>query len=83
MTAPFVYANADRASWRTQQRRRERDMAFLARLRELVDALDEPRLGRLAMAMCCGPAWKRVAVRRALAKVLATKITTHSEGPTT
>jgi hypothetical protein len=80
MTAPFVFANADRASWRTQQRRRERDMAFLAKLRELVDALDEPRLGRLALALCCGPAWKRVAVRRCLARVLATKNPTHSKG---
>lgn len=71
MTGRLVFANRDGAGWRTQQKRREQDIAFLTRLRELVEANDEPRLGRLAMDMVEGPQWKRIAVNRGLATVKA------------
>lgn len=75
-----IFADRDGAGWRTRQRRRDQDLEFLARLRELVAAADEPRLGRLAMSLVCGPMWKRVAVGRALEKVSAALATTRLEG---
>jgi adenylate cyclase class IV len=60
------YADADRASFRTTQRRRERDIEFLAKVRALTDR-DEAM--RLLIEHHDGPAWKRVAIKRAIARI--------------
>lgn len=72
MMGRFIYANADRASFRTQQRRREKDIAYLAKLAGLVAERNLFALLVLASAMAFGPPWKRIAVHRAIAKVKAT-----------
>lgn len=66
MTSRYVYADADRASWRTQERRRLADLEFLEKLRtadlaELYRMHDNHRSKR-------APAWKKVAIARAIAR---------------
>lgn len=63
----FVFADADRASYRTVQRRREEDLEFLAWLRTA--ALEE--LDRKCWETArtkSFPQWKRVALARAIAR---------------
>jgi hypothetical protein len=60
----FIYADADRPSFRTEENRRRRDLAFLAWLRIASTA----ELDRLLWGTKDLPAWKRVAVARALVR---------------
>lgn len=61
------FADADRASWRTRERRRQADIAFLAKLRTAT--LDELReLGR-HHAHKKTPRWKQIAIERAIARL--------------
>lgn len=61
----FIFANADRASFRTEQRRRERDIAFLERLRTATHS----ELDRMTWDYRNGPEWVQVAIARAIQRV--------------
>lgn len=57
-----MYADADSASYRTQQNRSRKDQEFLAKLR----TADEPLLRQILRDHRSGPKWKQVAIVRAL-----------------
>jgi hypothetical protein len=64
-----VRADADGASWRTRQRRREADIAFLEKLRTAT--LDEVRELERNHAGKKAPQWKKVAIERAFRRLVA------------
>lgn len=65
----MTYADRDGASRRTMQRRREADIAFLAKLRAAT--IEELEVERANHAHKRAPLWKKVAVARAIRRVLA------------
>lgn len=63
----FVYADSDhRASGRTISKRRAADIDFLARVMELRSAKDVRGLSAMLRDHVGAPAWKQIAIRRAL-----------------
>ncbi len=66
-------ADDDGASWRTRERRRSADIAFLETLRAAVEGDDIGRLVRFAEHLDHRHAtdWRRIAIARAIAKVTA------------
>lgn len=64
MTGRFLFADADRPTFRQIERRRQRDIAFLERVR----AAEVDELEQLKREYMTGPDWRRVAVERALAR---------------
>lgn len=62
----YVFADADRPSYRTEQRRREKDLAFLERVRAA--SLEELAQMRREHAGKSAPQWKVIAIERAIAR---------------
>ncbi len=64
----FVYADVDRRG--TVWKRRQRDLAFLARIIELRASGDLKALGVMLRDHRNGPEWKQVAISRAIRHVV-------------
>ena len=64
-----IHADADGPGWRQLATRREADRDYLATLRALVTARDTDTLSRIVTNYAGGPAWRRIAAERSLAKV--------------
>ena len=77
----MTYAGADRRGYRTERRRAERDIEFLATLR--VASLDDLLAMWRRFNHATGPKWKRVALERAIRREQgAAPIATSQSSPT-
>jgi hypothetical protein len=69
----MTFADSDRPSWRTQERRALRDRAFLARVIGMRTAGDVAALQDLLFDHRFAAHWKVVAIKRALVAVAESK----------